>query len=120
NPGVISDHSKVAAEKAGVWPAVWGQDFGFSAEAWDGIQYRDELTAEAIRQHERGSIVTMMWHAVRPIEGEPGTFKENVCGPMERSAWDALLSPGSSVYKNWIKQVDVIAELLTRLRDARV
>ena len=120
NPGAISTWSEEAAKVTGAYPAIWGQDFGFSDETWDGIQFRDMIVAEAIRQHRLGSIITLMWHQIRPIDNEPGTFKGNVCCAMDASAWDALLTPGSDVHRNWIRQVDVVAGLLVKLRDAKV
>jgi mannan endo-1,4-beta-mannosidase len=39
---------------------------------------------------------------------------------MDEREWDAMLEPGSTVHTNWTKQVDLIAALLMRLRDARI
>ena len=56
------------------YPAVFGQDFGFSAPGtWDGINFRQQIVDEAIRRHHEGFIITIMWHAVRPTEDEPVT-----------------------------------------------
>jgi mannan endo-1,4-beta-mannosidase len=120
NPGAISAHSEEAASIGGAYPAIWGQDFGFSDEAWDGVHFRPQIIDEAIRQHAAGSIITLMWHQVRPIDREPGTFKDNVCCPMDASAWEALLTGGSETHRNWLAQVDVVAALLSRLRDEHI
>jgi mannan endo-1,4-beta-mannosidase len=57
------------------YPAVFGQDFGFSYPGyWDGINYRQRMVDEAILCHREGVIITFMWHAVRPIEEEPVEF----------------------------------------------
>lgn len=121
NPGAISKFTDEVHEVTGKFPAVWGQDFGFSAEEWDGIQYRDEIVREAIRQHKAGSIVTLMWHAVPPTKDEPGTFKVDVCnGPLPDKEWKALLTPGSEVHRHWQSQVDVIAELLKRIQNENI
>ncbi|WP_156250233.1 glycosyl hydrolase [Pseudactinotalea terrae] len=121
-PREISAYSEQAFEITGRRPAVWGQDFGFAAPGdMDGIDYRDAVVAEAIRQHGQGSVITFMWHAVPPTEDEPVTFDGHICvGPLEDSSWQELLTPGTPVHQRWQGQVDVVAELLGRLRDADV
>ena len=58
--------------QTGHYPAVFGQDFGFSEPGtWDGINFRQRIVDEAIRRHHEGFIITLMWHAVRPTEDEP-------------------------------------------------
>lgn len=117
NPGSISAFSNEAYALTGHYPAIWGQDWGFSDEAWDGIQFRDQILKAAIEQYQSGSIITLMWHAVRPIEEEPGSFKENVCGAVTNEQWRDLLTPGTQVHDRWIRQSDVVAGLLGKLRD---
>lgn len=121
-PRELSRYTDQAREITGHYPAIWGQDFGFArAGDMDGIDCRQAVVEEAIRQHSAGSIVTLMWHAARPTGEEPVTFLENICaGPLGESDWHDLLTPGAEIHLRWTRQVDVIAELLTQLRDARV
>src|SRR5262245_52735234 len=80
----------------GYYPAVFGQDFGFSAAGtWDGINFRQQIVDEAIRRHNDGFIITLMWHAVRPIDEEPVTFEESIQGKLTVSEWTDLLTPGT-------------------------
>ena len=103
------------------YPAIFGQDFGFSAPGtWDGINYRQQLVDEAIRRHEEGFIIVLMWHAVRPIEDEPVEFKTSVQGKLTDQQWHDLVTPGTEVNERWKSQVDVIAWHLRQLRDAGV
>jgi mannan endo-1,4-beta-mannosidase len=103
------------------YPAVFGQDFGFSAPGtWDGINYRQQLVDEAIRRHEEGFIIVLMWHAVRPIEDEPVTFEDSVQGKLTDQQWQDLVTPGTAVNERWKSQVDVVAWHLRQLRDAGV
>ena len=37
-----------------------------------------------------GSIITICWHAVRPIEDEPVTFRHNVCGKLTDDEFERL------------------------------
>jgi len=103
------------------YPAIFGQDCGFSAPGmWDGINYRQRLVDEAIRRHEEGFIIVLMWHAVRPIEDEPVEFKTSVQGKLTDQQWHDLVTPGTEVNERWKSQVDVIAWHLRQLRDAGV
>jgi mannan endo-1,4-beta-mannosidase len=105
----------------GLYPAVFGQDFGFSAPGtWDGINYRQRIVDEAIRRHNEGFIITIMWHAVRPIEDEPVTIDESVRGDLTDEEWQDLITPGTEVNERWKSQVDVIAFFLKQLKNADV
>ena len=105
----------------GRYPALYGQDFGFSGgEDKDSTEARPELIAEAKRQYENGAVVTLTWHAVKPTEDEPVTFRESVQGHLTDFEWDELLTPGTELYKRWCDQVDVIAGFLKQLQAAHV
>ena len=121
-PRELSSYSDEAARITGRAPAVWGQDFGFSADGdMDGVMYRQAVIDEAKKQHAAGSIVTLMWHAVRPTEDEPVTFLGSICdGMLPEDEWRDLLTPGTEVHARWTRQVDVIAGFLAQLRDAGI
>ena len=103
------------------YPAVLGFDFGFSpAGTWDGINFRQQIVDEAIRRHREGFIVTLMWHAVRPIEDEPVEFDTSIQAKLTPEQWRDLVTPGTEVNERWKSQVDVIAFFLRQLRDAGV
>jgi mannan endo-1,4-beta-mannosidase len=105
----------------GLYPVIFGQDFGFSAAGtWDGINFRQQLVDEAIRRHNDGFIITLMWHAVRPIEEEPVTFEKSILGKLTEKEWNDLLTPGTEIHEHWKSQVDVIAFFLKQLREAAV
>lgn len=121
-PREQSFYSDLANEITGSYPAVWGEDFGFSDDGdMDGINFRQAVIDEAKLQHAAGSIITLMWHAVRPTEEEPVTFLDSICnGMLDQSDWDDLLTEGTEVHTRWVRQVDVIAALLAQLRDADI
>jgi mannan endo-1,4-beta-mannosidase len=105
----------------GLYPVIFGQDFGFSAAGtWDGINFRQQIVDEAIRRHNDGFIITLMWHAVRPIDEEPVTFEKSILGKLTDKEWNELLTPGSEIHERWKSQVDVIAFFLKQLREAAV
>lgn len=124
-------NSKFAADYIGKTPVVWSQDFGFAA-AGDKDSYlaRPDIIREAIRQHKLGSIVTLCWHAAPPTASEPVTFQPlpgydstalaSVQGKLLDKQFKDLLTPGTRIYKQWIKQVDEIAGYLKQLSDAKV
>lgn len=121
-PREMSNYSDQAESVGGAYPAVWGQDFGFAADGtMDGVNFRQGIVDEAKRQHEAGSIITLMWHAVRPTENEPVTFEDSICnGKLSDQDWQDLLTPGTTTHDRWKKQVDVIAGFLAQLREASV
>lgn len=105
----------------GLYPAVFGQDFGFSAAGtWDGINFRQQIVDEAIRRHNDGFIITLMWHAVRPIDEEPVDFIKSIQGKLSEQQWLELLTSGTEIHERWKSQVDVIAFFLKQLREAAV
>lgn len=119
-PGQLSEYSAQAQQITGRRPWVWGQDLGFSADDMDGIVYRQAVMDEAKHQHAQGAIITLMWHAVRPIEDEPVTFKEGICGKVTDNEWRDLLTPGTATHARWAAQVDTVAAFLVPLREAQI
>jgi mannan endo-1,4-beta-mannosidase len=121
NPLVGSTRLAGVHKQIGVYPAVFGQDFGFSAPGtWDGINFRQQIVDEAIRRHNEGFIITLMWHAVRPMDEEPVVFEKGIQGKLTKEEWEQLITPGSEIHERWKSQVDVIAWFLKQLREAAV
>jgi len=120
-PYTISRWTDRVDDLVGKYPALYGQDFGFSGgEDKDSTEARPELIAEAKRQYENGAVITLTWHAVRPTSDEPVTFRENVQSKLSDFEWNELLTPGTVLNNRWCEQVDVIAGFLKQLRDAHV
>lgn len=109
-------HYDLAKDITGKYPAVWGTDF-----IWGGTNDPGEkIVADAIQKHKDGTIVTLMWHAGRPIDKPPFTWRESVQGKLTDQEWEELMTPGSKIHKTWLAQIDKVAEHLTKLRDAKV
>ncbi|MBN2699491.1 MAG: glycosyl hydrolase family 26 [Bacteroidales bacterium] len=120
-PLVGSTRLSVVHRMTGRYPAVFGQDFGFSYPGyWDGINYRQRIVDEAIRRHSEGFIITIMWHAVPPTRDEPVTFREAIQGDLTNEEWQELITPGTLLNERWKSQVDVIAWFLKQLQFAKV
>ena len=119
-PGFRSEFSDRAHEISGRRPAIWGQDFGFTAEGKDSILHRAPNIKETLRQYREGSIITWMWHAVRPMDDEPNGWKESVQNHLTDAQWKDLITPGTKLHQRWLGQLEVVAGFLTQLRDAHV
>ena len=120
-PLVGSTRLAVAHRNNGQYPAVFGQDFGFTYPGyWDGINYRQRIVDEAIRRYEEGFIITIMWHAVPPNQDEPVSFRESIQSDLTEQEWKDLVTPGTLMNERWKSQVDVIAWFLKQLDYADV
>ena len=119
-PGTLSESTEEVHEITGEYPVVWGQDFGFTQDDKDGIIYRERNMQEAIKKHEEGYIITLMWHAVRPIDDEPDGWKESVQNELTDKEWSDLVTPGTPLHERWLKQLDEVAGHLKVLRDAKI
>jgi mannan endo-1,4-beta-mannosidase len=124
-------NSRYAADYIGKTPVIWSQDFGFSGgDDKDSYLARPAIVQEAVRQHRKGAIVTLCWHAVPPTADEPITFQPlpgadstalaSVQGRLLDRQFRDLLTPGTTLHDHWLKQVDVIASFLKQLQAAHV
>lgn len=130
-PNTRSRNTDFATAYLGKTPVIWGSDWGH-AKAGDSDSYlaRPDIVQEAIRQHRRGAIVTLCWHAIPPTSDEPGTFRPlpgadpkklaSVQGRLLDEQFRDVLTPGTPLYRHWCEQVDVIAGYLKQLQDAHV
>lgn len=113
--------TQLARQSAHKTPAIYGTDFGFAKRGdKDSTYVRGEMVQELIKQHRDGSIITICWHAVRPIEDEPVTFRHHVQGKLTNEEFEDLLTPGTAIHARWCAQVDAIAVYLKQLQAARV
>jgi mannan endo-1,4-beta-mannosidase len=120
-PNHVSRWSDRVYDLTGKFPAIFGQDFGFSGgEDKDSVEGRPSMVEEAIRQYRNGAVIALTWHAVRPTDDEPVTFRDSVQGHLTDFEWDELLTPGTDIYNRWVEQVDVIAGYLQQLQASGV
>ncbi len=120
-PNHLSRWSDRIYDLTGKSPAIFGQDFGFSGgDDKDSVEGRPSMIQEAIRQYRNGAVIALTWHAVRPTDDEPVTFRDSVQGHLTDFEWNELLTPGTNIYNRWVEQVDVIAGYLQQLQAAGV
>ena len=114
HPGANTD---VAAQITGKSPAVYGEDWGFGADA--AARRHDEVK-ELITQWQAGHIIALCWHEPPPTMDEPVSFKGEIQSRITDRQFNDLLTPGTPLYKHWCTQLDAIAECLKELQDAHV
>jgi mannan endo-1,4-beta-mannosidase len=130
-PDTKDGNSRFAAKYIGQTPAIWSSDMGFAKEGdKDSYLARPAIVKEAIRQHKKGSIITLCWHAVPPTADEPVTFQPrgpvvpnalaSIQGRLPDEQFKEVLTPGTRLYNRWAAQVDTIAVYLKKLQDAKV
>jgi mannan endo-1,4-beta-mannosidase len=124
-------NTQFAADYMGETPVVWSQDFGFAQEGdKDSYLARPAIIREAIRQHRKGAVITLCWHAVPPTADEPITFQPlpgadstalaSVQGRLLDRQFRDILTPGTELHDRWLKQVDEVAAFLKELQAAHV
>jgi mannan endo-1,4-beta-mannosidase len=130
-PAIRDRNTQFATRYTGRTPAVFSTDWGFAREGdTDSYLARPDIVQECIRQHRRGAIITICWHAVPPTADEPITFQPgpdanpsalaSVQGKLLDNQFKDLLTPGTALYEKWCRQVDAVAIHLKALQDARV
>jgi mannan endo-1,4-beta-mannosidase len=130
-PNTKDRNTRFAAEYIGQTPAIWSTDMGFAKDGdSDSYLARPDIVKEAIRQHKKGSIITICWHAVPPTADEPVTFQPrgpvapdslaSVQGQLLDEQFREVLTPGTRLYNRWAAQVDSIAVYLKKLQEAHV
>ena len=78
------------------------------------------MIEEARKQYAAGSIITLMWHAVKPTDDEPNDWGASVQGKLTDAEWNDLITPGTSLNRRWVAQIDTVARFLKRLTDAKI
>lgn len=92
-------------------PALWGTDIS---------SLSDNLVEEAIRQHKEGSIITLMYHQVKPFDHDSLGYAGSVKGMVTDEQWEQIITPGSEYNNMLLEKIDQRAEVLKKLRDANV
>jgi mannan endo-1,4-beta-mannosidase len=117
----LSRYSDRVYDLTGKYPGIFGQDFGFSdGDEGNSFCGRPAMIDEVERQHRNAAVIALTWHAPCPADDEPLTYERNVLAHMTDSSWKEILAPGTSLYGRWVKQVDVIAGYLRRLKVAGI
>ncbi|GLB51298.1 hypothetical protein NBRC110019_03370 [Neptunitalea chrysea] len=106
----------VVTNITGKKPAIWGADLYWSGNENPG----DKVVEEAIKKHNEGAIITIMWHVGRPMDNAPFGWKSSVQNTINDKDWKALTTPGTVLNKRWEVQVDTIAKSLKKLQNKKI
>ena len=99
-------------------PAIWGCDF--IAPQNRQMYTLQDIVDEAINQHERGSIITLMYHQVKPFDDDSLGFAKSVKGRVTDKEWEQIITPGTEFYNMLIDKLDRVASYLKQLRDKKI
>lgn len=120
--GHMSRYTDSIHSITGKYPGIWGGDYGFADSAWDhdNIAYRYLLVPEIIKQHERGSIITLTYHQADPFVGEPCPFVGGVQTNPTQEQWNQIITNGTEANRVWLEYIDRLAEELKELQSANI
>ena len=101
----------------GKYPGLWSGDFLFELEE---IGYRQQMIEEAKKQWDRGTIVSLMYHACPPTQSEVCSFDGGVKSQLSNDEWNELIIDGTDLNNRWKSRLDIIAGFLQNLKELRV
>jgi len=116
-PHEISIYSDSVKAITGKDPVVWGSDFSYHERA---VANRQNVIDEAIEMYDKGHIITLMYHQVRPMDDEPDGWKESVQNEVTEQQWEDLLTPGTEVHRKWLEKIDTVAWYLGQLKEMHI
>jgi hypothetical protein len=116
-----SSYTDVIGKVAGKNPAIWGEDFTFVIDGTFGgssiTESRRRMIEEAKKRWDRGQIISLMFHACPPTQPEPCDWDGGVLSKLTDAQWNELITPGTTLYNNWLARLDLIAVGLKELQN---
>lgn len=109
-------YSERVFELTGKHPALYGGDFLFHGSQ----EMRWAITYEAERQWQAGAIISLMWHACPPNQGEVCQWDGGLLSSLSDEQWADLTENGGELNAVWKERMDEIAEYLGYLETAGV
>lgn len=103
-------------------PVVWGSDFLFTFGEESPEVARQKMIDKAIVMHNRGHIITLMWHSCFPSNGD-SCSQESIWvwkDVVSRVKWDSLTTKGTKLNQQWRLQADKVAVFLKQLQKAKI
>jgi len=103
--------------RTGEYPVIWGSDLGSTGNSFNN---REHTIQEAIRQYQKGCIITLMLHQARPFDDEPADFKTQIQGKLSDEQWQQLVTPGTDIHNQWLHKIDEVAGYLKMLQHENI
>ncbi|MBD3289030.1 glycosyl hydrolase family 26 [candidate division KSB1 bacterium] len=115
-------YNEAVKKMTGHYPVVWGNDFSFTFRGRDPEMVRQRMIDTAIEMHEKGHIITLMWHCCYPTDGDTCDNKSIWVweDKVPQTEWDSLTTEGTELNNAWRAQMDLAAGYLKQLQDANV
>jgi mannan endo-1,4-beta-mannosidase len=127
NKTVAGEHNRESSEGnfiqtmndvTGHYPALWGGDFLFESNE---IANRPNVVSYLMKGFGGGSIISLMYHACPPIEGESCSWDDiGGANPMHLTdaQWSDLVTDGGMLNGVWKSRLDAIAPYFQQLKSA--
>jgi mannan endo-1,4-beta-mannosidase len=121
---VSGEHNREASEGdfiqamddvTGHYPALWGGDFLYESDA---IQNRPNVISHLMDGWKGGSIISLMYHACPPNQGEACDWDGGVLSALSDADWSDLTTDGGTLNQAWKSRLDAIAPYFQQLKDA--
>ncbi|MEK0314577.1 glycosyl hydrolase [Cohnella sp. 56] len=120
-PGSTTAAFNQAKTITGQYPALWGSDMGFTSSGLDTMNNRQGVVNEAKSKWAANSVVTLTWHMCKPGTTAPCSWDGNVYNsPLTSTQWTQIVTPGTTLYNQFISRIDEAVPYLQQLRDAGV
>lgn len=113
-----SEWYDTAAELTGYYPALWGSDFAYYTGG-DFAEQRQLMIDEAIAKGQAGTMVTLTYHQIRPMDAVTSGW-ESVTGNVTEAEMTDIVTPGTALYELWAAQMDEVAGYLQQLKEADI
>jgi len=115
-----AEHTRLVRDLTGHYPAVVGFELGviLNHSEKDADRYRNRVVREAMRVNRAGSLVTITYHASMP--GACDCWDEVRNGGIPEETFREILTEGTRLHEEWLKDIDQVAVYLKKLRDSRV
>ena len=114
--GQENDPASPTAATSAVILATGKQPVLYSADLGSSPETRQAIVQEALRVHKSHAEVSLSWRPARPTDNAPASAK----GSLTDFEWNELLTPGTTLNRNWLTQVDEAADSLRALEKAGV
>lgn len=102
----VSGSTARVLEATAKYPAIYAQELGTNGNA-----QVEAILHEAKQQNKEHSIVSLSWHAPSPTDGK----RSSIATPLTDFEWHELLTPGTTLYRQWCDQVDQVSASLKQL-----
>ncbi len=104
----------------GHYPGLWGSDFSYTDPGYTIAQLQDtrqRMIDVAKAQADAGSIITLTYHMVTPKLEENQGWSNVQQARLTMSEYEDLVTPGTTLYNNWKRNLDRIIPFLQELQD---